>query len=116
MAIATQNRLRRIGRLLSLLGAELAALAETTLLPAASFTWHSLADLFTLIAQREHLHGLGRRCHGIMMRIERRIESFLPASLHHRHPFKSIALLALLTFILTLGGDADGARSSWVGR
>ena len=107
MAIATQNRLRRIGRLLSLLGAELAALAEATLLPAASFVWHSLVDFVILTARREHLNGLGNRCHKFLMRVERRIESFLPASLHHRHPIKSLASLALLVFILLLGGDTS---------
>ena len=107
MAIATQNRLRRIGRLLSLLGAELVALARATLLPTASFVWNSLVDTVVLTVRRERLHGLGHRLHGLLMRAERRIESFLPESFRHRHPVKSIAVLAMLLLILLLGGDTS---------
>jgi len=102
------NRGRRIRKLLVLLAAELAELGKATLLPLASSLWHSTADFLTLAGSGESRGNLVAGLGGLLLRAERRIETWLPKSLHHRYPVKTIALLLLLILALWMpGGDSS---------
>ena len=95
MADANINRGRRIRKLLLLLAAELVELGKATLLPLAAGLWHSLADLAILTASGAGRGAIAGSLGSLLLRLERRIETLLPESLHHRYPLKSAALLVL---------------------
>jgi membrane-bound lytic murein transglycosylase F len=107
--IKSQQKLRQdIIDLLRLLSLRSQSLWRSRLQPLAGFLLHSVADLAALVLTRDNLHHWRAQTLATLMRVERTLESFLPATLRHELPLKTTGLLALfLIFALLLSGDTS---------
>jgi membrane-bound lytic murein transglycosylase F len=108
MAISQQKLLQDSIDFLRLLSLRLHSMWRSTLQPLAVFLWHSTADLVSLVLTRDNTHRWRLQTLATLMRVERALESFLPANCRHEQPFKTTGLLALLViFALLLSGDTS---------
>ncbi len=81
---------------------------KSIVLPLVDFIWHSLLDLVILLNTADNKSHLKDGLLASLMRLERRLESFLPASFKHEKPIKSVSLIALVLIItLTMSGDTS---------
>jgi membrane-bound lytic murein transglycosylase F len=99
MSESQRQKARNFPIFLRLLWARFRTCAQSTLLPLAIFLWHSSTDFITLVATRENARRTGKSLRALPMRIERRVESLLPASCKHEIPLKTVALAILLAFL-----------------
>ncbi len=81
------------------------AIFREWLRPLAESCWHSCADAIYLNTRAGSGARLWRSAHAGLMRIERRLEGFLPKSLHHPRPVKSIVILLILLLALLWPDD-----------
>ncbi len=75
--------------------------------PLAESCWHSAADAIYLNTRPGSGERLWRATHDCLMRIERRLETFLPRSLHFPRPIKTLVIL-LIMLLLLLWSDKAG--------
>ncbi len=75
--------------------------------PAILFCWHSLHDFYQLSNTPRNRARLRGWTLTPLMRLERAIESLLPAKYRFRHPIKSVALLLLVLTVFLISGDTS---------
>ena len=107
MAEKNPYSLNHLKPALRLLTSDLVTFFRTSLLPLASFVWHSLADLFELLDTGDNRARLHRLIVAPLMRLERRLESLLPDSFKHQQPIKTLGLLLLILTLLLLSGNSS---------
>ncbi len=83
------------------------AIYRQWLRPLAESLWHSCADAIYLNTRAGSGARLWRQAHDGLMRIERRLETFLPRALHFPRPVKTLAILVILLLTL-LWSDETG--------
>jgi membrane-bound lytic murein transglycosylase F len=108
MASSQQKRTQDITRFLRSTSARLLVFTRLTLRPLAVFLWHSVTDLVTLLATRDNAARFWQHTRTALMRVERRLETFLPAKYQHELPFKTLGLMALVVVLsLLISGDTS---------
>ena len=85
-----KQQLEGLARLLRSLASQLLPFSQTTLLPLAGRLWHLSLDLATLVITRDNLRRLRRELLVSLMRVERRIESWLPGRFRHEKYYKDL--------------------------
>ena len=68
--------------------------------PLAEAGWHSAVDAVYLNTRAGSGERLWRATHDGLMRVERRLESFLPAALHFARPVKTVAIVVVGLLLL----------------
>ncbi len=82
------------------------AIFREWLRPFAESCWHSCADAIYLNTRPGSGAAMWRTAHDGLMQIERRLETFLPRSLHFPRPVKTIVILLVLLLMLLWSDEA----------